>query len=55
MHIRNYYDSYSFIGTQGFPAGKFNNDTSGYSKGLLTGQMVAGLGTERPRLESLLL
>ncbi|CUP51245.1 RHS repeat-associated core domain [Bacteroides uniformis] len=48
VHIRNYYDSYSFIGTQGFPAGKFNNDTSGYSKGLLTGQMVAGLGTSGP-------
>ena len=48
VHIRNYYDSYSFIGTQGFPASKFSNDTSGYGKGLLTGRMVAGLGTSSP-------
>ena len=48
VHIRNYYDSYSFIDTQGFPASKFSNDTSGYSRGLLTGQMVAGLGTSGP-------
>ena len=48
VHIRNYYDSYSFIGTQGFPAGNFSNDTSGYGKGMLTGQMAAGLGTSGP-------
>ena len=48
VHIRNYYDSYSFVGTQGFPASNFSNDTSGYGKGLLTGQMVAGLGTSSP-------
>ena len=48
VHIRNYYDSYSFVGTQGFPASNFSNDTSGYSRGLLTGQMVAGLGSSGP-------
>lgn len=48
VHIRNYYDNYSFIGTSGFPASNFTNDTSGYSRGLLTGQMVAGTGTSGP-------
>ena len=39
----NYYDSYSFIGTQGFTSSNFSTDTSGYGKGALTGQMVAGI------------
>lgn len=48
VHIKNYYDNYSFVGTSGFPASNFTNDTSGYSRGLLTGQMVAGTGTSGP-------
>ena len=43
VHIMNYYDSYSFIGTQGFTGSNFSTDTSGYGKGALTGQMVAGI------------
>lgn len=43
VHIMNYYDSYSFIGTQGFTSSNFSTDTSGYGKGALTGQMVAGI------------
>lgn len=43
VHIMNYYDSYSFIGTQGFTSSNFSTDTSGYGKGALTGQMVASI------------
>ena len=43
VHIMNYYDSYSFIGTQGFTSSNFSTDTSGNGKGALTGQMVAGI------------
>ena len=43
VHIMNYYDSYSFIGTQGFTGSNFSTDTSGYGKGALTGQMVVGI------------
>ena len=43
VHIMNYYDSYSFIGSQGFTSSNFSTDTSGYGKGALTGQMVTGI------------
>ena len=43
VHIMNYYDSYSFIGPQGFTGSNFSKDKSGYGKGALTGQMVAGI------------
>ena len=45
VHIMNYYDSYSFIGSQGFTSSNFSTDTSGYGKGALTGQMVAGINS----------
>ena len=45
VHIRNYYDDYSFVGSTGFPAGSFVLDTSGYGKGFLTGSVITVLGS----------
>lgn len=44
VHLRNYYDNYSFVGTAGFTNSNFTSDTSGRTKSLLTGQMIAGTG-----------
>lgn len=48
VHIKNYYDSYSFVGTSGYTNSNFTTDTSGYGKGQLTGQMIAGSGVCSP-------
>ena len=45
MHLKNYYDSYSFTGGTGFPASQFANDTSTHGKGKLTGCEVTALGS----------
>lgn len=46
--IRNYYDDYSFVGTDGFTDSRFTKDTSGCGKGLLTGQRVYGTSGGNP-------
>ncbi len=43
VHVQNYYDDYSFVGSTGFPAGSFVLDTSGYGKGFLTGSVITVL------------
>ena len=43
--VRNYYDNYGFVGGTGFPTSQFTNDTSGYSKGSLTGSAVTVSGS----------
>ena len=44
-HICNYFDDYSFVGGTGFPTSQFTKDTSGYSKGSLTGSAVTVFGS----------
>ena len=48
VQIKNYYDNYAFVGGNGFTASQFTKDTSGYGKGALTGQMVAGINVCSP-------
>ena len=43
VHVQNYYDDYSFVGSTGFPAGSFVLDTSGHGKGSLTGSVITVL------------
>jgi len=45
VHIQNYYDKYEFVGNTGFTDDLFQNDTSGYSTGYLTGTVVNVLGS----------
>ena len=44
VHIQNYYDRYGFVGGSGFADGRFYNDTSGYSRGRLTGTVMTVFG-----------
>ena len=49
VHIVNFYDNYSFIGTSGFTATQYTADTSGYGRGALTGSIISlldGSGTK---------
>lgn len=48
VHVKNYYDDYSFVGTAGFTDSRFTKDTSGYGKGMLTGQTVYHTGICNP-------
>ncbi|WP_315087434.1 RHS repeat domain-containing protein [Bacteroides heparinolyticus] len=43
VHLRNYYDDYSFVGSAGFR--RFPKDASGHGKGLLTGSVITVLGS----------
>lgn len=45
VHIRNYYDNYSFVGGTGFPTSQFTNDVSGKGKGALTGSVITAFGS----------
>lgn len=45
IHVRNYYDDYSFVGGSGFPTTFFSKDPSGHGKGLLTGSSITVLET----------
>ena len=45
VHLKNYYDKYGFVGDTGFAGGRFSNDLSGYSRGSLTGTVMAVLGS----------
>ncbi|WP_297644096.1 DUF6443 domain-containing protein [uncultured Bacteroides sp.] len=46
-HIKNYYDDYGFVGGTGFPTGQFTRETSGYSKGSLTGSEITVFGDSK--------
>ena len=48
VQIRNCYDNYDFVGTSGFTDSRFTKDTSGHSKGSLTGSMAWGSGVCGP-------
>ena len=43
VHLRNYYDDYSFVGSAGFR--RFPKDASGHGKGLLTGSVITVFGS----------
>lgn len=45
VHIKNYYDDYSFRGITGFTDSLFADGTDGYGKGFLTGSEIAVLGS----------
>ena len=44
VHIRNYYDNYSFVGSGSFASG-YTSGNATYAKGFLTGKEVSVLGT----------
>ena len=45
VHIQNFYDKYDFVSDAGFSGGRFSNDSSGYSRGSLTGTVMTVLGS----------
>ena len=45
VHIQNYYDRYGFVDDSRFADERFSNDSSGYSRGSLTGTVMTVFGS----------